>query len=210
MRVSPRIVVLLLSIGAAVLTPSTAAAHCDSLDGPVVGAARKALDTGNVAFALMWVHERDEAEVRAAFDKARSVRALGGDARSLADTFFFETLVRLHRAGEGAPYTGLKPAGRDIGPAIPAADAALQAGSPDGLMLIMRIAVNNGLRRHFDEVMHARRDAREGNIADGRRAVAAYVAFVHYVERLYQAIVGEPVGHAPDTTNATKHGGGHD
>jgi hypothetical protein len=30
--------------------------------------------------------------------------------------------IRLHRAGEGAAFTGLKPSGGDVGPAIPAAD----------------------------------------------------------------------------------------
>ena len=208
---STRAFTLVLSFAVALtLAPRTANAHCDGLDGPVVAAARKSLDSGDVAYALMWVRESDEPEVRAAFEKTRAVRALGADARSLADMYFFETLVRVHRAGEGAPYTGLKPAGHDIGPAIPAADAALTAGAPDALMLILRLAVDHGVRRHFDEVLHAKRDAREGNVADGRRFVAAYVAYVHYVERLYQAIVAEPAGHAPERVHGTRNGGGHD
>jgi hypothetical protein len=96
--------------------------HCDGLDGPVVTVARKALETGNVNLVLPWVRVEDEGEIRKAFDQARSVRKLGGEARKLADTHFFETLVRIHRAGEGAPFAGLKPAGRDLGPAVPAAD----------------------------------------------------------------------------------------
>jgi hypothetical protein len=93
--------------------------HCDGLDGPVVSLARRALDAGNVNLVLPWVREQDEAEVREAFAHALAVRKLGGEAKDLADRHFFETLVRVHRAGEGAPYTGLKPAGRDLGPAIP-------------------------------------------------------------------------------------------
>lgn len=170
-----RMAVLCLAVSIVTLVPVPAAAHCDGLDGPVVAAARRSLESGNLAHALMWVRETDEAEVRAAFDKARIVRALGADARALADTFFFETLVRLHRAGEGAPYTGLKPAGQDIRPAIPAADAALAAGTADGLMLVIRLAVDQGLRQRFEEVEHARHDARDGNVAEGRRYVAAYV-----------------------------------
>jgi hypothetical protein len=45
------------------------------------------------------------------------VRTLDLEAKALADRYFFETLVRLYRAGEGAAYKGLKPAGRDLGAA---------------------------------------------------------------------------------------------
>src|SRR5687768_9733513 len=88
-----------------------ASAHCDTLDGPVVAAARKALDSGNVNAVLIWVQSRDDAEIRNHFQKTMAVRKAGPQARELADMYFFETLVRLHRAGEGAGYTGLKPAG---------------------------------------------------------------------------------------------------
>jgi hypothetical protein len=44
--------------------------------------------------------------------------------------YFFETRVCVHREGEGAAYTGLKPAGLDLGPDIPAADKALESGNP--------------------------------------------------------------------------------
>ena len=202
--------ILWLAVAALLLAPRPAAAHCDGLDGPVVAAARKALESGNVAYALMWVREGDEPEVRAAFEKTRAVRMLGSEARSLADMYFFETLVRLHRAGEGAPYTGLKPAGRNLGPAIPAADAALSAESVDGLLLVIRLAVDAGVRRHFDEVLHAKRDARDGNVADGRRFVAAYVAYVHYIEALYEALVAAHSGHASERTNGARSGGGHE
>lgn len=209
MRISVRLCSLSLAV-IALLLPAPAAAHCDGLDGPVVRAARKALDSGNVAYALMWVREADEPEVRAAFDKTRQVRQLNAEARSLADTYFFETLVRLHRAGEGAPYTGLKPAGHDISPAIPAADVALENGAPDGLMLVLRIGLDAGVRRAFGEALHAKRDARDGNVTDGRRYVAAYVAYIHYVERLYEAIVSDVAGHAPERPHGTRSGGGRE
>ncbi len=102
-----------------------AGAHCDTLDGPVVVAAQKALDTGDVNPVLIWVQEKDEAQIREAFNKTLSVRKLSPEANDLADMYFFEMLVRVHRAREGAPYTGLKPAGLDRG-AVGAADKALE------------------------------------------------------------------------------------
>ena len=91
-------------------------AHCDTLDGPVVIKAKEALEKRNVDLVLPWVSADKEGEVRKAFDLAVAVRGKGPKEKELADTYFFETLVRVHREGEGAPYTGLKPAGLDLGP----------------------------------------------------------------------------------------------
>ena len=176
------------------LASSMAAAHCDGLDGPVVKAARRALEAGDVNLVLIWVQKKDEAEVRRVFEHTLAVRALGPQARELADQYFFETLVRLHRAGEGAPYTGLKPAGRDLGPAIPTADRALEAGSLERLQPLLTEAVQKGLREHFEKVS-ARKNFRSDDLAAGRAYVEAYVEFVHYVERVYQASTQPAQGH---------------
>ena len=160
-------------------------AHCDTLDGPVVGAARKALDSGNVNLALVWVQKKDEAEVGAAFRKARNVRKSGGEAKELADTYFFETLVRVHRAGEGAPYTGLKPAG-EVEPAIAAADQAIASGKLQPLGGLVAERMEKGLHSHFEQVM-AKKRYNPDDVEAGRGYSSAYVEFVHYAERLYEA-----------------------
>jgi hypothetical protein len=90
-----------------VLDASPALAHCDGLDGPVVNAARLALQTGDLNRVLIWVRPEDSGLIKRAFEDALAVRSLGSGAQALADEQFFETLVRLHRGGEGAPYTGL-------------------------------------------------------------------------------------------------------
>lgn len=159
--------------------------HCDTLDGPVVAAARKALDTGNVNLVLVWVKQADEAEIRGAFQKARNVRKAGGEARALADTWFFETLVRVHRLGEGAPYTGLKPGG-EIEPPIAAADTAIATGNPAPLGRLVGERMEKGLHGHFDAVMAKKRYAPD-DVQAGRAYSSAYVEFVHYAERLYNA-----------------------
>lgn len=164
-------------------------AHCDGLDGPVVKAAAKALETGSVAHALIWVKKTDETEARAAFDRAMAVRKLGGDAQQLADRWFFETIVRLHRAGEGAPFDGLKPAGRDLGPAIPAADRALETGSAEAVVKLVTEGARRGIEQRFREALASRRFD-PNDTGAGREYVHAYVDFVHYVEALYQAAAG--------------------
>ena len=195
-----------LLFGSLTLTTGRALAHCDGLDGPVVTAARRALERNEVWRVLVWVQKKDEAEIRRAFEQARAVRALGRPARELADRYFFETLVRVHRAGEGAPYTGLKPAGRDLGPAIPEADRALETGRPEPLMRLLRDAVEQGASRRFAET-RAARNAPAGDVEAGREYVERYVPFIHYIERLYEAATTEAHGHEAeaDATPALEH-----
>lgn len=183
-----------LDFGDAGLVLIWAVGHCDGMDGPVVTLAKRALETGNVNLVLGWVRAEDEAEIRRAFEHATAVRKLGPQARELADRHFFETLVRVHRAGEGAPYTGLKPAGRDLGPAIPAADRALEDGSIDKVVALLAEAIRKGVHEHYHVAI--RRKAFDVNDVQASRAfVEAYVPYVHYVERLWQAATGAVHGH---------------
>lgn len=168
--------------------------HCDTLDGPVVGAAHRALDTGNVNLVLPWVREEDEAQIRETFAHAMAVRKLGGEAGALADRHFFETLVRVHRAGEGAGYTGLKPAGQDLGPAVPAADKALEDGSIDKVVKLLTEAVRKGVHEHFHRAAEHKSFAAD-DVKAGRGYVEAYVAYVHYVEKLWEAATRKAHGH---------------
>ena len=176
---------------------SVAFGHCDSLDGPVVEAARTALDTGDEARVLIWVQESDEQEVTEAFRRTLEVRALGSTAKNLADHYFFETVVRLHREGEGAPYTGLRPAGTELGPAIRAADAALETGSGERVVELLTDAVRAGVREHFRDVSSRKAFDRK-DVGAGRQYVTSYVEYVHYVERIYEAATRTADGHYPE------------
>lgn len=181
----------------AMVSPNLATAHCDALDGPVVTLARKALDTGNVNLVLPWIPSDDEPEIRQAFDHTQSVRKLGPEAKHLADTFFFETLVRVHRASEGAPYAGLKPAGLDLGPAIPAADKALDDGSTEAVEKLLADAIRKGLREHFHATINQRKFG-PNDVAAGRLYVEAYVPYIHYVEGLWEAATTSAKSHYPE------------
>jgi hypothetical protein len=161
-------------------------AHCDTLEGPVVETARKALASGDVTPLLKWVAVDDEKMIRTAFQKTNKVRKLGPQARDLADMYFFETLVRIHRAGEGAPYTGLKP-GTAVDPAVALADKALENGSVDNLVNILTDATAKGIRDHFHRALKAKKHA-DDSVAAGREFVEAYVIFTHYVEGLHSKI----------------------
>ncbi len=182
-------------------------AHCDTMDGPVVKTAQAALEKGDVTSILKWVKPEHEAHIRETFQKTLAVRGLGKDARDLADTYFFETLVRLHREGEGASYTGLKPAGA-VEPVIAASDKALEAGSVDELSQEISRLVAEGIRRRFTEALEKKRHAEE-SVAAGREFVRSYVEFTHYVERLHTDATSpaahEPAAEKPDAHDGHQH-----
>jgi len=176
--------VSLLAAGLLFIRSSIGFAHCDTMDGPVVIDAQAALQKGDVTPVLKWVAPEQESEIRGAFQQTLAVRELSPQARDLADRYFFETLVRVHRASEGEPYTGLKPAGQELEPAVAAADRALETGEVDGLLNMVQRDSAEGIRHRFHRDHEAKQHAGE-SVAAGREYVKAYVEFVHYAERLH-------------------------
>jgi hypothetical protein len=183
---------------AAVSMTQIAQAHCDGLDGPVVNAAREALAQGNINLVLTWVQKDEEAAITESFEHTLAVRQLNAEARELADMYFFETLVRIHRAGEGAPYTGLKPSGTDFGPSIPASDKALATGDVDPLLRLLSDKTERGVREHFKKAL-AKQRFDKNNVQAGREFVKAYVEYTHYVKGIHDAAARAALGRFPQT-----------
>ncbi len=166
--------------------PVQAWAHCDSLEGPVVKDARMALEQGDAASVLKWVRKEQEREIRDVFKQTLIVRAKGDAAKALADRHFFETLVRIHRAGEGEAFTGLK-AVTDVDPGIAAADEALRSGSARELADHLSAAIDEGIQRRLALALERKKHAAD-NVDAGRKYVEAYVDYIHYVENVHRLV----------------------
>ena len=157
-----RLAILML----AMLASNRAMAHCDSMDGPVVKDAQRALAEKKVDPVLKWVSAQDEEPVRQAFEMALAVRGESDAAMNVADRYFFETLIRIHRAGEGEGFTGIKPAG-SVDPAIAAADRALADGNVDPLADKLVASVRDGIKERFADA-RAKRQAANNSVEQGR------------------------------------------
>jgi hypothetical protein len=165
--------------------------HCDSLDGPVVTAARAALDAEDVALVLPYVPGPAEAEVEDSFALSVKARTQGPEARDVAERWFFETVVRLHRAGEGASFTGLKPAGLDVGPVIPVAERAISCGDPGPLVDLLATIVREETERRFAE-MAQRKAARTDGVRAAREYVSAMLGLQVWAHKLALAAHADP------------------
>lgn len=189
MRQSNQLKICLLGAAALVslylAVPREAAAHCDTLDGPVIQDARKAIEAKDITPLLKWVKAKDESSVRAAFKKVLANKTRSHEA---VEHTFFATLVKIHRAGEGAPYTGLKPAG-SVEPAVVEADKALASGSADALVKLITSDIEAGIKKRYEHAAAAYKHKDE-SVEQGREFVEAYVEYTHYVERLHQDATG--------------------
>lgn len=200
-------IVLLVTI---LLFQNRGLAHCDTIDGPVVKAAKLALEKGDVTPVLKWIKKEYEDEIRSVFKKTLHVMAKGMEARDIADMYFFETLVRLHCAGEGEPYTGLKPSGTPVEPIVQSADKALELGITKELTKQLTSAAEEEIVKRFQHALETKKDA-DKSIEAGREYVEAYVEFVHYSEQLFEAInkLDDELTHSKTMESSTIGGAFH-
>lgn len=159
-----------------------ASAHCDSMGGPVVIDAQRALSAKTVDPVLKWVPAKDTQAVQQAFDKTLAVRGESETAKELADHYFFEAVIRLHRASEGEGFTGIKPADA-VEPGIAAADEALKTGDIDPLADKLSREVREAVLQRF-KTAHTSLQSADKSTEQGRKFVADYVQFTHFVENL--------------------------
>lgn len=192
----------ILAAGISVFLVGSAFAHCDSTNGPVIPEAKAALEMGDVTPILKWVKKENEAQIKAAFAKAVVVRAKGPEAKELADQYFLETLVRIHRAGEGAPYTGIK--NEPVEPIVAMADKALAEGSAEEMIKAVSGHMAEAIREKFERVVEAKKNKDE-SVAAGREFVEAYVTYMHYVEGIHTAIMSAGAHHAEAREGTAGH-----
>lgn len=193
---------LAATIASTLLIASVAQAHCDSMDGPVVSDAQRALAAQSVEPVLKWVAAKDAAAVQQAFDMTLAVRGESEKAKAVADRYFFETVVRIHRASEGEGFTGLKPAG-SVEPGIAAADRALEVGNVEPLADKLADAVREAVVHRF-QAAHVAKGSADASVEQGRAFVEKYVEFTHFVEQI-DHLVAEGASHKHRETLAQGH-----
>ena len=110
-----------------------------------------------------------------------AVRKLGPQAAEVADRLFLETLVRLHRMGEGVGFTGIQPTGAEIEPIVLAADRALETGDDSQVAALAPAERRAELHRRFETAL-GKKKFDVNDVPAARDYVAAYVRFFKYAE----------------------------
>jgi hypothetical protein len=164
-----------------ILSTNVTFAHCDTMDGPLIADARKAMGQNNVNYVLKWVSAANESEIRDAFNLAMKVKGLSPEAKELSEKYFFDTLVRIHRAGEGVPFTGVKPSGTPIDEKVLAADKSIEIGNLSPLQDMVPKDNLPELTKRFKKVMSLK-NFDVNNVEAGREYIEAYVQFFKFAE----------------------------
>lgn len=167
-------------------------AHCDSYDGPVIQDAMKALEQEDVSFVMKWVAADHEAEISRLFDKTVALKDQDEEVYGIVERHFLETLVRYHRETEGAPFTGLKPAGA-ITPIIQLADNSIENKEVTGLLTDLGHHIQEVITEKFNKVT-ALSEVKDHSVEEGRAYVAAYVDYTHTLEAL-EAVISHGAHH---------------
>lgn len=171
----------------------SAAAHCDSYDGPTIKDAMKALETNNVNLVLKWITAEQEKEIIPLFNKTYALKSGDKEVYAIVEKHFFETLVRLHRETEGAPYTGLKPAGTTK-KIIQLSDQALESKDIDEFLVKLNNHIGKVIREKYEKVA-ALDNVKNDFPEKGREYVEAYVDYTHTIEAIHD-IVEQGAGHS--------------
>jgi hypothetical protein len=164
-----------------ILSTNITFAHCDTLDGPLIADARKSMGQNNVNYVLKWVSAANESGIRDAFNLVMKVKGLSPEAKELSEKYFFDTLVRIHRAGEGEPFTGVKPSGTPIDDKVLAADKSIEIGNLSPLKNMVSKDILQELTKRFNKVMSLK-NFDVNNVAAGREYIEAYVQFFKFAE----------------------------
>jgi hypothetical protein len=173
--------IMMMALFIILVFPQRASAHCDTMDGPTASDGKKALESKNLNYALKWISPDYDEELRKIFDLSVKVRALGSDAQELADRYFLENLVRIHRAGEGEPFEGLKPSGTPIDEKVLAADKCIEIGNLSPLEGLMQHEQMHELEERFEKVLSLK-NYEVNDVAAGRSYIEAYVNFFKFAE----------------------------
>src|SRR5690554_760431 len=179
----------LLLAGAFLLISISSFAHCDSYDGPVIKDALKALDQNKVELVLKWIEPQQEKEVISLFDKTYKLKKGDKEVYTIVEKHFLETLVRLHRETEGAPYTGLKPAG-SMTPLVEMADKSIANKSAEEVIDAVTTHLEQVLRERYATVSKLSK-SKNNSVKEGRAYVEAYVAYTHTLEALEHVLHGD-------------------
>lgn len=157
-------------------------AHCDSYDGPVIQDAYKSLEKEDVSYVMKWIETKHEVEITNLFNKTVSLKHEDETIYNIVKKHFLETLVRFHRETEGAPFTGLKPAGTTA-KIVQMADNSIADQEVSTLLNNLNSHIEAVINEKYEKVLALSR-VKDNSVAEGRAYVAAYVDYTHTLEAL--------------------------
>ena len=169
-----------------IINHSQSFSHCDTESGPVIKAAKQAIKTGNVNYILIWVQKDDSEKIIEVFNKTILNIKKDPTNQENYEKELFTTLLKVHREGEGAEFSGIKDDNTVLKP-IKMADSAIDDGSIKEVSKMVTNHIERVITEKFTELEHARQfDVND--VEAGREYVRKYVEFMHLIEGLHNLV----------------------
>lgn len=168
-------------------------AHCDTMDWPVIIAAKKSLETKNPNYFLIWVQKKDEPIILEDFNKTLSLRQKNPEDSENIDKSFFENLVKIHREWEWAEYTWLKSAWSITNPVVILWDKSFETKNSTELEVFLSKTLADEIKNRFKEVIEKQNYALD-DIEAWREYITSYITFLHWAEWI-QDIINKKIDH---------------
>ena len=127
----------------------------DPHDGPVMRAAKMALETGNANYVLIWVSEKSENTLKNLLEKTCCERSSQKNMQNRALDWYFETVNRLHLANRRRLYT-CKPGGLDESPIVLKVERAIETGNFEEIRSVIPDTHAGEVKQRFQQVLNKR------------------------------------------------------
>lgn len=146
-------------------------------NGPVMRAAKMALETGNVDYILIWVPEESANTLKNLLEKTCCERTTRRKARNHSVEWYMQTINRLHSEYFRPHDLNISTKTAEERRTILQVEKACETGNFDEIATVMQVTSDEEIRRRFNEVLD-KSDYDVDNIAAGRAYVSAFTDFI--------------------------------
>jgi len=157
--------------------------YYNSENGPVIIAAKKALETGNPNYVLIWVPEESENTLKNLLEKTFCERSTRKNIQNRGIDWYFESVNRLHFTCRWPHCPGMTSDGSDMKMIVSMVERAFETGNCEEICGVLPIAHTAEVKLRFHNVMN-KRNYTVDDIAAGRAYVSAFIAFIAYLHNL--------------------------
>jgi hypothetical protein len=152
-------------------------------NGPVMRAAKMALETGNADHILIWVPEESENTLKNLLEKTCCERTTQRKARNHSIEWYLQTINRLHSEYYRPHDLNISTKTPEERKTILLVERACETGNFDEIATVMQITSDEEIRQRFNDVLN-KSNYDMDNIAAGRAYVSAFTDFIACINSL--------------------------
>jgi hypothetical protein len=162
----------------------------NSENGPVIRAAKMAMETGNASYILIWLPKEAENTLKNLLERTYCENRTRKNTQNHSIDWYFKSVNRLHSRYGWPDYPGMKFKETDEETIALMVERAFESGNFEEINSIIPLNHSGDARERFHKVM-MKRNYSVDDIAAGRVYVSAFIAFIVYLHNLSSGSPGK-------------------